>query len=244
MTRTASGPAGSHADACNARRDRRLAPISRISRYYNMWVHPEVTLAGLGAAESTTSRCSTCCRAANASSCPTYRHLNRSAACVRRADHTDRRTKPIVEAVAAALNSAVIVINCGLACASPRHGAITILERAGWTPLGRVARRTIASVPSVTVWVPRLLLKSVPVKPGSAALTSAAAATLASLVGSIARKTGPEFVSSPPPALCITCPDEYGAASLEQPARRFALKSLVRAGDQGNSHGPKYHRSL
>jgi hypothetical protein len=34
--------------------------------------------------------------------------------------------------------------------------------------LGRVARRTIASAPSVTVWVPRLLLRSVPVKPGSA----------------------------------------------------------------------------
>ena len=32
--------------------------------------------------------------------------------------------------------------------------------------LGSVARRTIASVPSLTVWVPRLLLKSVAVKPG------------------------------------------------------------------------------
>ena len=52
-----------------------------------------------------------------------------------------------------------------------------------------------------------------------------------------------EFVSCSPPALCITCPGEYGVASLEQPARRFAPKSLVRAGDQGNSHGPKYHRS-
>lgn len=31
---------------------------------------------------------------------------------------------------------------------------------------GRVARRTMASVPSATVCVPRLLLKSVPVKPG------------------------------------------------------------------------------
>src|SRR5262245_1482388 len=36
---------------------------------------------------------------------------------------------------------------------------------------GRVARRTMASVPSVTVCVPRWLLKSVPVKPGSAAFT-------------------------------------------------------------------------
>jgi hypothetical protein len=48
---------------------------------------------------------------------------------------------------------------------------MAILEGAGWTVLGRVARRTMASVPSVTVWVPRLLLKSVPVKPGSAAFT-------------------------------------------------------------------------
>jgi hypothetical protein len=38
-------------------------------------------------------------------------------------------------------------------------------------PGGRVARWTITSVPSVTVCVPRWLLKSVPVKPGSAAFT-------------------------------------------------------------------------
>src|SRR4029077_4053112 len=35
---------------------------------------------------------------------------------------------------------------------------------------GSVARVTIASVPSVTVWVPRCPLKSVAVEPGSAAL--------------------------------------------------------------------------
>src|SRR5262249_29551318 len=41
----------------------------------------------------------------------------------------------------------------------------------------------------------------------------------------------------PPPALCITRPGEYGVTGLEQPARRLAPKSFVRAGDQGNSHG-------
>ena len=52
----------------------------------------------------------------------------------------------------------------------------------------------------------------------------------------------PEFVGGPLPASGIARPDKHGVADLQQPACRLPPKTLVRAGDQGNGHGPKYHR--
>lgn len=54
----------------------------------------------------------------------------------------------------------------------------------------------------------------------------------------------PEFVGGPLPAFGIARPDEHGVSDFKQSACRLAPKSLVRAGDQGNGHGPKYHRPL
>jgi hypothetical protein len=63
------------------------------------------------------------------------------------------------------------------------------------------------------------------------------------LVAGDLEENTPEFAGGPLPAFGIARPDEHDVADLQQPTGRLAPKSLVRAGDQGNGHGPKYHRA-
>jgi hypothetical protein len=54
------------------------------------------------------------------------------------------------------------------------------------------------------------------------------------------KEDSPELAGRPPSAFCIARPDKYGVAGLDQSACRLTPESLVRAGDQGNSHSSSF----